>query len=1215
MRRAHTYRLYRETKTKIINISASLILVATSLGGGLPLFFSQRAFAIANPANQYVNSATGTDSGNCSVKATPCQTITYALSQADNGTVIHVAAGTYAEQLHITESVRIVGAGEGTTIIEAPNSMPSESAIVDVDGSSVSASISQLTVEGPGPSTCGSISAGVFVENNAFANLSNMAVDDIRDNPLSGCQNGRAILIGWGHGYTGYGIDNTTGAATVNNVTVSDYQKAGIEVSGTNSSATIVNSTVTGVGFTGALAANGIEVTYGAKANVHGNTVSGNRYTGADFATGILLYEPAAGTIVQNNTVTDNQIGLWTDNQTSITHLNTTGISGNGRDAVADTTSWTTPPTKTYADSTLSGTANSDGNDIVTVEGQPHVWQYDAFSKIQDALNAVAANGRVYVANGTYHEDLDIPNDGLEMYGESQGGVTVDTSAGYGVNIDHHNHLYFENMTFNSSTSTSYALKAYGVNGLSLNSLTFNGPGKNSHTGGVDINSSQNVSFNNVSSSNYGKNGFAVTAKYVASDDYSRNITFNGVTASNNGWDGISFYTENGSNTLGHNITSVKFEGTNHLSDNGSGSPTQGGIYIEGDTDENSFVCGYLKLSCPGVPRYTVTTSGGMLVLGDTEFSSDDSSYDITNFQTAGVDATSATFNGKTGDQMDQTERQAEGQKILDQLYNATLGLVKYFNADTTKPTVAFTSPTPADGAYVNGNFDVGFTAHDDVALDSVNVSLYDNSDPSHLWQWKTTCYAGSALDVTDVSQTCTVHLPDNLADGAYILQVGARDNAGNWSVNASRTINVDRTAPAISTNLAENQYVSGNVNVVETVTDANPAAYNIRVLDNSGHVVSVTPGAYQSPVSGNTLSYIWNTKSIPDGVYKLQFSARDKAGNTTTIFVTVTVDNTKPTVTFTDSANYPEVNGVYSNDFQVKWAAHDAIALKTVNVDLFDTNSSHTNHWVVTCSSNGSETDTDDSGTCTVHLPALLPDGNYYVQVGAQDQAGNWSINAVRYITIDRTAPIVTVNTQSTTDTTPTITGTVDDSTAAVSAAVHGHLYAATVDTTANGSGTYAWSADVADPLPTGTYDVVATATDPAGNVGTDTTTNELTITTTPSFTQHSVTHITHNSAIQGGSNNNVNTSTNNSFAPQVLGANTNHPNNSNSNNNGGHVKGDSTTTPNTTTPVKNVATQNAAGKLFGLAWYWWTIIILALLAFIYATYRKAGTDKAKQQ
>ena len=92
---------------------------------------------------------------------------------------------------------------------------------------------------------------------------------------------------------------------------------------------------------------------------------------------------------------------------------------------------------------------------------------------------------------------------------------------------------------------------------------------------------------------------------------------------------------------------------------------------------------------------------------------------------------------------------------------------------------------------------------------------------------------------------------------------------------------------------------------------------------------------------------------------------------------------------------------------------------------------------------------------------------------------------------TVDNTAPLVTVSTLTTADSTPTLLGTVTGATD-VNVTVDGHVYAAAV------SGN-TWSAEVTDTLADGIYDVSTSSSDPTGNTGTDSSTNELQVAASP--------------------------------------------------------------------------------------------------------------------
>ena len=62
----------------------------------------------ASPPGLYVSRAHGSDANPCS-SSMPCQTIGHAVSMAAAGATIHVADGTYAEQVSITKKLTLVG--------------------------------------------------------------------------------------------------------------------------------------------------------------------------------------------------------------------------------------------------------------------------------------------------------------------------------------------------------------------------------------------------------------------------------------------------------------------------------------------------------------------------------------------------------------------------------------------------------------------------------------------------------------------------------------------------------------------------------------------------------------------------------------------------------------------------------------------------------------------------------------------------------------------------------------------------------------------------------------------------------------------------------------------------------------------------------------------------------------------------------------------------
>ena len=122
------------------------------------------------------------------------------------------------------------------------------------------------------------------------------------------------------------------------------------------------------------------------------------------------------------------------------------------------------------------------------------------------------------------------------------------------------------------------------------------------------------------------------------------------------------------------------------------------------------------------------------------------------------------------------------------------------------------------------------------------------------------------------------------------------------------------------------------------------------------------------------------------------------------------------------------------------------------------------------------------------------LTDGDHAITSTQMEPGKPESSSSVALIvTIDTVAPTPKINTLSTLDTTPPLSGTVDDATATLEVTIDGKMYVA-----ANGGdGTWLLADGVITPsLKAGVDDVGIMATDIAGNSQLDTSTNEVTIT-----------------------------------------------------------------------------------------------------------------------
>src|SRR5262249_11139736 len=238
-------------------------------------------------------------------------------NRVSDGQTIVVFHGTYTEQLLINKSLTLVGASSSNTIVMIPNN-PTTSAntgtvnLVEIAGGAAP-TISGFRFSGPSPTAGATVDSGVFVGGNSDLTIRHCHPVNIRQNPLGGTNTGFGIVVG---------SDTQTGQATVTNCRISDYQKAGIVVTGANSRLTATGTMVTGLGEAALQAQNGIQVSSGTVATLTSNTVTSNRYGGAgsgpDIFTntqsaGILLLDSGNGTVVQGNTVNGNDIGIYSN--------------------------------------------------------------------------------------------------------------------------------------------------------------------------------------------------------------------------------------------------------------------------------------------------------------------------------------------------------------------------------------------------------------------------------------------------------------------------------------------------------------------------------------------------------------------------------------------------------------------------------------------------------------------------------------------------------------------------------------------------------------------------------------------------------------------------------------------------------------------------------------------------------------------------------------
>ncbi|RXG15819.1 putative repeat protein (TIGR01451 family)/gliding motility-associated-like protein, partial [Leeuwenhoekiella aestuarii] len=335
----------------------------------------------------------------------------------------------------------------------------------------------------------------------------------------------------------------------------------------------------------------------------------------------------------------------------------------------------------------------------------------------------------------------------------------------------------------------------------------------------------------------------------------------------------------------------------------------------------------------------------------------------------------------------------------------------------------------------------------------------------------------GNLTDNGDDTWTLVIPAGNALADGTYDVMATATDAAGNSSSDATTDeLTIDTAVPTIPTV----DLLTTN-DTTPTITGTADSADNLTVVVNG---VTYTEGDGNLTDNGdNTWTLVIPAgNALTDGTYDVMATATDAADNTS-MDATVdelTIDTAAPTI--------PTVDFLTTNDTTptITGTADSADNLTVVV------------NGVTYTEGDGNLTDNGDD-TWTLVIPAgnALADGTYDVMATATDAAGNTSMDAtVDEVTIDTSGLTVpTVNSLTTADVTPILTGTAD-SAGDLTVSVNGQTYAEGAgDLVDNGDGTWTLTVPAGDEIPEGVYDVVATLVDALGNVSTDATIDELTI------------------------------------------------------------------------------------------------------------------------
>ena len=307
------------------------------------------------------------------------------------------------------------------------------------------------------------------------------------------------------------------------------------------------------------------------------------------------------------------------------------------------------------------------------------------------------------------------------------------------------------------------------------------------------------------------------------------------------------------------------------------------------------------------------------------------------------------------------------------------------------------------------------------------------------------------------------------LASGPYDLLAAVTDTEGAAG-SAARRLTVKLTGPALTLDGPATRTTNQVLPAVAGSTDE-PAGTTVTVgltgpatLTGWPETTTAAPDGRWSVAPGSALA---------EGTWTVTASVTDRAGSTTRRQQTLVVDTTAPVVTLVGGSAATTASTTASLAGQA-----DGVPVGTavsVSVQTSETTQSLT-------------TTVGDGGGWTVTLPTLAA-GRTNLQATVTDLAGNTG-TAAQSLVVNEAAPVVTIlggGAASSDSTTPTLAGAVTRvpvGTTVVVTATAGELTRSATTTKQDGDG---WTVTL-PTLPDGSYTVVASVTDAAGNTSTAT-------------------------------------------------------------------------------------------------------------------------------
>ena len=879
-------------------------------------------------------------------------TIQSAINAATAGDTINVVAGTYNENIVIGKSLTVRGANAG---IVATETRGSES-IID-------AQLAGFGVFIIGTETIATLD-GFTVENYEEAGILAGAFSPPEEDPfevhiLNNIVNAPSALIDAhnnniqiGDGTTGTIIGNDVSGA---NLESEDWSGSGILVVG---SSNVLISNNFAHDCEGGIAIAGYA--YNLRPSANNNLIKDNLVK--DCEAGISVQGNSIGTIISDNDVLNNNVGIesmaydlswWggelsTPSVTEIYHNNIIGnvdygvqsivegsYTGNGlaEEVDAENNYWGAPSgpsgegngvgdaVSTNVDydpwyinagmTTLSSSVDlgnvhiDDDYNANSCDAAGYVWNLNCFDTIQEGINTVAESGTVNVAAGTYNENL-VVDKSLTINGANAGVNAVTGTRSYESIIDGLTTtavsisasdvvldgftITIANKADSKQAGVIIANNDAGINNVAVkNNIIkdiFDGvDSDDTNTYGILVwgttNGPSNINIQNNVIQNVEEYGIAI-------NDKSSDVTIDGNSITNmvashpSAAAHLGVAIGIGGSEPGPSTVAI----TNNILNTGltgDGSATDAGVGIgmahapTGVTITNNEITG--NSEGIAVQSTTMPTVHENKIMGN-------SVYGIHNYEsgTLTVDATNNWWGYVTGPYSSSSNTDSntdgEGNAVSDNVDFTPWSINEQHDTDLIDPSI---NSVALNESIVQG----GVTIHVTVDVSDANGIVAVKADGTDC------ANAGGNIWECDITAES--------AEASHVVEVWARDSAGNEETDRSQSYVVDNNIPTISITITDVDEMYKNGDTVNLLATTTPLESGLTVTADFHTVDDQWTEGSESVTDNNdgtyTISYTINAENTIEGPHYVKVKAKDEAGNEGTKQKSLTLDNTAPEV------------------------------------------------------------------------------------------------------------------------------------------------------------------------------------------------------------------------------------------------------------------------------------------------------------------------------